>query len=311
MSEESHVEFGEVLAVDPAHVAGARESRIARGYDADTIGHLGPVLDWLAACQGQPEMAPLARPRVVAFSSEGTETTLPASLICAVTVNTGVGVRVVGSPVPMVKGGIGVADALTEQSCNEALHRGKHAADSEIDSGADLLMPVLSGAEPSVALNVLVCALTGMEPVEAIGLSEDLDISLWVEQVGEIRDALRRSQQSDAGVLNVRGLLRMVGGAELAALTGFITQAAIRRTPVIVDGLAGFVAAVLAHRLAPGAQEWMMAATPSRSRAGRRLAEMLGLKAVVDLGTDSSAGAGALLALPMILAAVNAVTDAS
>ena len=48
------------------------------------------------------------------------------------------------------------------------------------------------------------------------------------------------------------GLLRVCGGADLAAMAGFCAQAAVRRTPVLLDGVVVTAAAMVAERARAG-----------------------------------------------------------
>lgn len=66
-----------------------------------------------------------------------------------------------------------------------------------------------------------------------------------------IRDALRRARPFAA---DPRSVLQVAGGADLAALCGLLVQAALRQTPVIIDGAPGRAAALAAERIAPGAR---------------------------------------------------------
>ena len=194
----------------------------------------------------------------------------------------------------------GTADAADRAQVLAAVAHGRLIADREIDSGADLLIPGLAGRGHAAVLGALIAQLCTLEPVDAVPVADD-DAALWAATVTAVRDATfrLRGRQHDA-----LSLLVAVGGTDLATLAAVIAQAAARRTPVLLDGLAGLVAAVLAHRLAPGAEGWFLAASEPTDRAGTRLREMLGLPAVVELGTQSWSGAGALLVLPLVQAAL-------
>jgi nicotinate-nucleotide--dimethylbenzimidazole phosphoribosyltransferase len=196
-------------------------------------------------------------------------------------------------------------DALGPAAAVAAVDRGRHLADTEIDAGADLLVPGLAGGDHATALGVLTAVLTGLEPVAAVTVP-DADPAAWGAAVTELRDTLFRLRNRDRDVVS---LIAAVGGAELGALAGFVAQAAVRRTPVLLDGLPATVAAVLAHRLAPGADAWFIAAGQAPDRPGRRLQDMLGLPLVAALETASAAGAGAVLVLPLVQAALTVTAD--
>ncbi len=197
------------------------------------------------------------------------------------------------------------ADVLTPDQAVAAVELGRRLADREVDAGADLLIPGLTGSGHELPLGALCAILTGLEPVDAVTVP-DSDPAVWMAAVTTLRDALFRIRDRDKDVLS---LLAAVGGADLGVLAGLLAQAAVRRTPVLLDGLPATVAAVLAHRLAPGADAWFIAAGQATGRPGRRLQDMLGLPLVAALDTDSPTGVGAVLLLPLIQSALAVCAD--
>ena len=121
-------------------------------------------------------------------------------------------------------------------------------------------MPASIGVGATTPASTIVAALTGTEPVAVIGRGSGIDDAGWMRKAAAVRDALRRAKPVAHDPL---ALLRVAGGADLAVLTGFCLQAAVRRTPVLLDGLVVGAAAVLADVLAPGAREWWLAAQRS------------------------------------------------
>ncbi len=115
---------------------------------------------------------------------------------------------------------------------------------------------------------VVLAALLDLEPVQAVGTATGPS---WAGQVTGVRDGLRTARLHLA---DPEQLLTALGSAPLAVLTGVLAQAAVRRTPVVLDGSAvTAAAAVLADRLAPGAARWSLAGqvppSPRRARASR------------------------------------------
>lgn len=87
-------------------------------------------------------------------------------------------------------------------------------------------------------------------------------------------------------------------------MAGFVAQAAVRRTPVLLDGLVITAAAMAADRMAPGARAWWRAGHRSPEPAHRVALAELGLDPILDLGLRLGEGTGAALALPVLRAAV-------
>lgn len=144
-------------------------------------------------------------------------------------------------------------------------------------------------------------ALTNTEPVAVVGRGTGVDDAGWARKTAAIRDALYRTRRLSADPV---ALLRICGGADLAAMTGFCAQAAVRRTPVLLDGVVVTAAALAAERLAPGARQWWQAGHRSTEPAHSLALRELGLEPIVELGMRLGEGSGALVALPVLRAAV-------
>ena len=96
-------------------------------------------------------------------------------------------------------------------------------------------------------------------------------------------------------------LVAAVGGADFAAMAGFLAQAALRRTPVILDGVVITAAALVADELAPGAVDWWRAGHVSTEPAHGIALRRLGLTPLLDLDMRLGEASGALAALPLVL----------
>ncbi len=198
-------------------------------------------------------------------------------------------------------GNIAVEDALTPDEVVEAIEAGRRIADEEVDAGADLLIAGDMGIGNTTPAATLVAALTDTEPVAAVGRGTGIDDAGWGRKTAAVRDALYRTRKLSADPI---ALLRICGGADLAAMTGFCAQAAVRRTPVLLDGVVVTAAALAAERLAPGAKLWWQAGHRSTEPAHSLALRELGLEPIVELGMRLGEGTGALVALPVLRAAV-------
>jgi nicotinate-nucleotide--dimethylbenzimidazole phosphoribosyltransferase len=87
-------------------------------------------------------------------------------------------------------------------------------------------------------------------------------------------------------------------------MAGFCAQTAVRRTPLLLDGMAVTAAALVAERLAPGARQWWRAGHRSTEPAHTLALVALGLDPLLDLRMRLGEGTGAALALPVLRAAV-------
>ncbi|MFL6138282.1 MAG: nicotinate-nucleotide--dimethylbenzimidazole phosphoribosyltransferase [Frankiaceae bacterium] len=331
----------EAPALDRRAQEEARERQRRLTKPAGALGRLEELSVWAAGVQGRCPPAPFRRPRVVllagdhgiaaagvsAYPPEVTAQMVANFLAGGAAVNAlarlvGAGVRVVdvavaadvpGAPEDVTRhkvrrgsGRIDREDALTAEEAERAVALGRALANEEVDAGADLLVPGDMGIANTTPATVLTALLTGSEPHTLVGRGTGIDDAAWVRKAAAVRDAARRGRPHVAAPV---ALLAAVGGADIAAMAGFLAQAALRRTPVVLDGVVSAAAALVADRLAPGAADWWIAGHRSTEPAQRAALEVLDKEPLLDLGMRLGEGSGALLAVPILQAAVRTLAE--
>ncbi|UGT54476.1 nicotinate-nucleotide--dimethylbenzimidazole phosphoribosyltransferase [Nocardia asteroides] len=332
--------FAPVPAPDAQVRAAAEQRQTQLTKPAGSLGKLETLGNWVAACQGVCPPRQFERARVVLFAgdhgvakhgvsaypSEVTGQMVANFLAGGAAVNAlaavaGATVRVAdiavdGDTDPSVaqhkvrrgSGAIDREDALTEDEVAAALAAGRALADEEIDAGADLLVAGDMGIGNTTPATVLIATLTGTEPVAAVGRGTGVDDAGWIRKVAAIRDAMRRARPVAKDPVD---LLRVAGGADFAAMTGFLAQAATRRTPVILDGVVVTAAALVAEDLAAGAKAWWLAGHRSTEPAHDLALKHLRMEPLIDMEMRLGEGSGALAALPILRAAVATLAEMS
>ena len=323
---------------DVAAAARARQDRLTKPLGS--LGRLEDLSVWVASCQGVCPPRQFQRPRVVVFAGDHGVTSAgvsayPAEVTAQMVANfdaggaainvlaeaAGASVRVVDIAVNAAEplsaaigahkvrrgsGNIAVEDALSAEETAAAIEAGRAIADEEVDSGADLLIAGDMGIGNTTAATTLIAALTNSEPVAVVGRGTGIDDAGWARKTAAIRDALYRARGLSADPV---GLLRVCGGADFAAMAGFCAQAAVRRTPVLLDGVVVTAAALVADRLAPGARQWWQAGHRSTEPAHALALQQLDLEPIIDLRMRLGEGTGAAVALPVVRAAVSALSS--
>lgn len=189
-----------------------------------------------------------------------------------------------------------VADALSAQALDAALEAGARLAGEIIDMGVDCLVLGEIGIGNTATSSALMSALTGLPPMLTVGRGTGLD----AQGTERKRNIVAAALAAHGSPLPVRAALCAVGGLELAALAGAIAAAAIRSTPVILDGFAVAVAALSAVRLDPVNAEVLIAGHRSAEPGHELVLAELGLEPVLDLRLRLGEASGGLLALPVI-----------
>lgn len=327
--------FPDIPAPDADVAEAARQRQGQLTKPAGALGRLEDLSVWVAACQSACPPQQFTRARVVVFAGDhgvaaAGVSAYPREVTAAMVTNiaaggaavnvlaeiAGAGVRVVDIAVDTDEpesaaigahkirrssGNIGVEDALSPDEVVAAIDAGRAIADDEVDSGADLLIAGDMGIGNTTPATTLIAALTDSEPVAVVGRGTGIDDAGWARKTAAIRDALYRTRRLSADPV---ALLRICGGADLAAMTGFLAQAAVRRTPVLLDGVVVTAAALAAETLAPGAKLWWRAGHRSTEPAHTLALRHLELDPIVELDMRLGEGSGALVALPVLRAAV-------
>ena len=207
---------------------------------------------------------------------------------------------VVAHKVRRGSGDISREPALSREEAERAFRVGAEVADEEVDSGADLLIPGDMGIGNTTPAATLVAVLTDTEVATVVGRGTGIDDRAWMVKCAAVRDAARRGRGKRADMID---LLAEVGGADIAAMSGFLLQAAVRRTPVLLDGVVSGAAALVAHRIAYRSRDWWLAGHRSTEPSHTIALDWLQLEPVIDYGLRLGEGTGALLALPVLRAA--------
>jgi nicotinate-nucleotide--dimethylbenzimidazole phosphoribosyltransferase len=326
-------------SADARAAAAERQARLAK--PAGALGRLEDLSIWLAGVQDACPPVPFARPRVLVFAGdhgvaaagvsayppEVTGQMVRTFLAGGAAVNVlsrlvGASVRVVDmsvdadlDPLPADvtrwkvrrgSGRIDMEDALTYAEAVAAIRAGMAIADDEVDSGTDLLVVGDMGIGNTTPSAVLVAALTGSDVASVVGRGSGIDDDAWMRKAAVVRDALRRTRPHLGDPVRV---LSTAAGADIAAMVGALLQAAVRRTPVVLDGVVSGAAALVAHRIAPAAAQWWLAGHRSPEPAHAIALQRLGLEPVVDYSMRLGEGTGALIALPVLSAAGAALRE--
>jgi nicotinate-nucleotide--dimethylbenzimidazole phosphoribosyltransferase len=239
--------------------------------------------------------------------------------------------------------------AMTVDQAVQALEAGMAVARDLVAAGARCLISGDMGIANTTASAALISAFTGRDPAEVTGLGTGIDEETHARKIGVVREALRANhlltetppagsgggsapagtgglsapagsgggsgsvgfgQEGDGSrATEALRVLAAVGGFEHAAIAGFILGGAAARVPVILDGVIAGAAALVAAALDPAAIDHCVAGHRSAEPGHSAALGHLGLRPVVDLGLRLGEGTGALLAHPLVCAAVRVMHE--
>jgi nicotinate-nucleotide--dimethylbenzimidazole phosphoribosyltransferase len=208
-----------------------------------------------------------------------------------------------------------IADGTADMTTGPALERAQALAAVEAGAavagqlaaaGHRCLVTGDMGIANTTAAAALICAFTGADPAVATGRGTGIDDATLARKTAVVARALALHGPDPTDPV---GVLAAVGGLEHAALAGFVLGGAAHRLPVLLDGVNAGAAALAAAALAPAAVGYCLAGHVSAEPGHRLALAHLGLDPLLDLGMRLGEGTGALLALPVLQAAAQALQD--
>jgi nicotinate-nucleotide--dimethylbenzimidazole phosphoribosyltransferase len=242
------------------------------------------------------------------FASGGAAINVLARAAAArvVVVDVGVGAElepslpIVHRKVALGTSNMAIGPAMTSAQALQAIGVGLDLADGEAGA-AEVICLGEMGIGNTTAASAIIACMTGAPVPEVTGRGTGIDDARWRHKVAVIERALALNQPRPSEPLDV---LARVGGLEIAALVGLIVGAAAHRVPIVVDGFIATAAALVAGALCPLAGGYMIAAHRSVEPGHRVALEHLELEPLFALDLRLGEGSGAVLALPLLDAAL-------
>lgn len=196
--------------------------------------------------------------------------------------------------------------AMSREQALAAVLAGAEVVAAEAAQGLDILVPGDMGIGNTTPSAAIAAAILGKSAGEVVGRGTGVDDAGWQRKVKAVEAALGLHHPNPNDGLDV---LAKVGGFEIGGLAGAMLMAASLRAPILLDGFISTAAALLAVKITPDAQAYMIAAHRSQERGHMLMLEWLGLEPLLNLNLRLGEGSGAALALPIVEAACKLLTD--
>lgn len=199
-----------------------------------------------------------------------------------------------------------VEPALTREEVTQAIETGITVANQMVDSGACILLTGDMGIANTTASSALISVFTDRDPGVVTGYGTGIDTATHLRKIEAIKRALVLHEPDPKDPI---GVLGAIGGLEHAGLAGFIIGGAARRVPILLDGVIALSAALAATAIAPPAREALIAGHRSVEPGATVALGKLDLAPLLELGMRLGEGTGAVLAYPIVAAAVRVMHE--
>jgi nicotinate-nucleotide--dimethylbenzimidazole phosphoribosyltransferase len=191
--------------------------------------------------------------------------------------------------------------AMSEDELAAAISVGLRLAEAAFAKGNHLIAVGEMGIGNTTAASAMTAALTGMPASLVTGRGTGLDSAAYDHKCRIVDAVLRRHFAHPTAP---REILRCAGGLEIAAMTGMMLGAARRQIAIVMDGFISTAAAAIACGMAPAVRGYLFAGHQSQEPGHRVLLAHLNIEPILDLQMRLGEGSGAVLAMPVLEAAM-------
>jgi nicotinate-nucleotide--dimethylbenzimidazole phosphoribosyltransferase len=203
-------------------------------------------------------------------------------------------------------GNIARGPAMARSEARRAIDAGRALVEEEAARGLDVACTGDMGIANTTPSAALICHFTGLSPEHVVGTGTGVDAAGLARKTDVVRRALEVNR---ASLSDPEAALAALGGLEIAGLAGVILECASRRVPVLLDGFISGAAALAATAIDPAARAYLVAGHRSRELGHAAALAGLGLRPLLDLDLRLGEGTGAVLALPILDAAVACLNE--
>ena len=187
--------------------------------------------------------------------------------------------------------------AMSREECLRAIQVGIDIVNQLKEQGYGIIATGEMGIGNTTTSSAIVSVLLDRDPGQVTGRGAGLSSAGLERKIAAIERAIAVNAPDPADPIDV---LHKVGGLDIAGLVGVFLGCAAQRIPVLVDGFISATAALVATRLCPCVQDYLMASHVSKEPAGQMLLDALGLRPLLYGEMCLGEGTGAVAIMPLL-----------
>ena len=195
-------------------------------------------------------------------------------------------------------------NAMTREEVLAAMNVGAQTAERLIAGGSRSLCTGEVGIGNTTPSAALIAHFAKANAQEVTGRGSGIDNETYSRKVEIVEQLITKTKNTTDPI----DVLAQIGGLEIAALIGYILRATSLQIPVVLDGVITLAAATVAEALKPKTTEFLIAAHCSSEPGSKIALKHLGLNPLLDLDLRLGEGTGALLSIPIIRSACQALS---
>jgi len=194
--------------------------------------------------------------------------------------------------------------AMTDVQCELALKTGAELVAEVYGNGSNFIAFGEMGIGNTSSATLIMSKILGLPISECTGRGTGLNDDELSEKTEILQKALRRHPE----VASPMEVLQYFGGFEIAMTVGAALKAAELKMTILVDGFIISSAILLASKLYPNLQDYLLFAHLSDEFAHGKMISALNGTPILRLNMRLGEGSGAAVALPIVSSSLNFLT---
>lgn len=196
--------------------------------------------------------------------------------------------------------------AMSMDSAIKSVESGIEVFLEEKEKGLDIVAIGEMGIGNTTPSSAIFACITKQNISDVTGPGAGIIDEKLKKKVEVIKKALEINNIDPDNGLDI---LAKVGGFEIGAMAGAMIAAASKNTPVIIDGFIATAAALIAIKIAPLCEEYLISAHYSAETGHNQVLDFLSKKPLLDLNMRLGEGTGALLGISLAEVAIKTLNN--
>lgn len=196
--------------------------------------------------------------------------------------------------------------AMNRDKAIKSLESGIEVLLDQEKSGLDIIAVGEMGIGNTTPSSAIFSLITGQSVEQVTGPGAGIIDEKLQKKINVIKKAIELNRPDTEDGID---MLSKVGGFEIGAMAGAMIGAASKQIPVMIDGFIATAAALIAIKVAPGCEPYLISAHHSAETGYNKAMNFLKQKPLLDLGMRLGEGTGALLGISLAEASVKILNN--
>ncbi len=196
--------------------------------------------------------------------------------------------------------------AMSREEAIRSIEAGIELIEEELRDGLDIAGVGDMGIANTTPSSAILSVLGGYDVSAVTGRGTGLNEESLQKKIQVIEKAINVNKPNSGDPIDV---LAKVGGYEIGVIAGLCLGAARYHIPVVLDGFISTAGALIANKLEPKVNKYMIASHISAEKGHKIMLELLNKKPLLELNMRLGEGTGAALGISLIEAGVKLLNE--